>query len=491
MEFDPSIHQSHAAAHFLDTPLPDPIQHIFKLLENWLDVASSTRFTSVNRKYTHMNREMWKKRFNDYVQKTRLVVFNGTPVLETAASITSTLQPLCVQFEKLKSSINTPNFCKKAVEEGCTEVVSLLMTHDPHLFEKEPWATQHPLEIAARRQYLRMVRLFVKNANPATRKAIQAIITRGDIKTVQVCLEDPIWIQDPSLLKHVAVKIKDTNMIKLLITSKANIGNILTHVLTQSTGTMDDRTDIVRVLLENQADLQQSSFRHILMLAAKCEKIHIMKLLLAHAQQTIGIPAILNAREAQGDTVFTHAIASGNPESVALLLEHHADLHQVNDQGHTGLIHALKNPNFIAHSIKSNMVTFLLQSKADVNHADANGQTPLMHSVKYTLPHWHAEKWSADFMHILLHHKANVDTQDQLGQTALMLAVHTGLAEGIQLLLAYNADASIEDQSGLTAITYTHNEEIQELLQKPQPLTTSPTKRKQASKEERYVFPRR
>ncbi|MCW3055558.1 MAG: ankyrin repeat protein [Chthonomonadales bacterium] len=105
-------------------------------------------------------------------------------------------------------------------------------------------------------------------------------------------------------------------------------------------------------------------------------------------------------------TPVVFAVASGNTEAVALLLQHGAKINEVTEMG-TPLICA-------AGQGRTEMMRFLLAQGADINMLDMTGTTALIATVCHArLP---------DAVQLLLDAHADVNRKDKRGNTALAYA---------------------------------------------------------------------
>ncbi len=95
---------------------------------------------------------------------------------------------------------------------------------------------------------------------------------------------------------------------------------------------------------------------------------------LAHIQELLDqVPALIEARDADGSTPLHCAAWKGHQEVAALLLRHGADANAQNNNPHWGgtPLHAA------AHANQRAIAALLLHHGADMNARSCNGRTPL------------------------------------------------------------------------------------------------------------------
>ena len=211
------------------------------------------------------------------------------------------------------------------------------------------------------------------------------------------------------------------------------------------------RTEMVRLLLENGADVNaksELSGRTPLMSAAGIDgKTEIVRLLLENG-------ADVNAADHYGHTALMIAMEgindSGNQTEtvVKLLLEKGADVNAKNKAGNTALHSAAENgfSDYATHDGRVEaVVKLLLEKGADVNAKANDGGTALMEA---------AGNGQTGTVKLLLGKGADVNAKANSGMTALMEAASYGPIEIIKLLLENGADVNAKNDSGKTALDY-------------------------------------
>ncbi|GCC18099.1 uncharacterized protein [Chiloscyllium punctatum] len=181
--------------------------------------------------------------------------------------------------------------------------------------------------------------------------------------------------------------------------------------------------------------------------------------------------ASVHQRDSNGRTLLANAAYSGNLEVVNLLLSRQADLETEDHQGQTPLTLAAR----MGHT---KVLHCLISHGANINHADQEGWTALRsaawggHSEAVTvlLESGGAEVDSVDTDHrtalraaawgghedialTLLRHGANVNKVDTDGRTALIAAAYMGHREMVEILLDHGADINHRDADGRSALS--------------------------------------
>ncbi|KAM5363841.1 hypothetical protein ACJZ2D_011817 [Fusarium nematophilum] len=136
---------------------------------------------------------------------------------------------------------------------------------------------------------------------------------------------------------------------------------------------------------------------------------------------------------AEDQNLLPLAGRAGNFEFVRILLDKGVDVDRRGENGNTGLLQAVEEPNNLA------AVKLFVDKGANLDLQDKEGQTALMIAV------W---KWSEDIVWLLLKRRANLDLQDKKGQTALMIAVLRDSKNIIWFPLKHAADLSLENDCG-------------------------------------------
>lgn len=136
---------------------------------------------------------------------------------------------------------------------------------------------------------------------------------------------------------------------------------------------------------------------------------------IAQAKQILSLGTDPNTVEnATSATPLFTAIANNNPQMVQMLLDHGADVNQVNEKGSYPIHEAASGNAFVGDS-------------------------------KYR---------ANEMIQTLIEHGADVNQKNAKGQTALMLACKAGRAETLVFLLNKNATTSIQDEKNKTVADY-------------------------------------
>lgn len=176
-----------------------------------------------------------------------------------------------------------------------------------------------------------------------------------------------------------------------------------------------------------------------------------------------------NARDQDGDTVLTSAVARGDLRIVNVLLKGGADINAKGRNNWTAFLLALEGErNEVAAALlaqtnldlkaetpgertalmlavwhqREQTVRTLLARGANKDHQDKDGDTSL-----------HGAAWfgNTKILGLLLDAGANPNVKNKLGGTALMWAASYGQDEAVRILLAKGADPKLKDVDGVTA----------------------------------------
>jgi len=151
--------------------------------------------------------------------------------------------------------------------------------------------------------------------------------------------------------------------------------------------------------------------------------------------------ADVNATSEDGDTVLRSAAARGQVEVVRLLLANGARSCAPRREGSTPL-HEAVQPYWAPHHSRE-LAAMLLAHGADVNARDGSGATPL---------HIAANGDAEGAVELLLSHGAEVNARDDHGQTPLHNATVFAPASVVEALLEHGADANATDSQGKTPL---------------------------------------
>jgi hypothetical protein len=145
------------------------------------------------------------------------------------------------------------------------------------------------------------------------------------------------------------------------------------------------------------------------------------------------------------------------------LLDRGIDINTTDTFGNNILMNLLNNQEtFNTQEQINNMITNLVfNRRININNQNIYGYTALMTALE----NYDRENGSFEFIRTLLTHtEINLNTKNKDGVTALMLAVQTNDPDIVRLLLNYEADVNLSNNSGETAMDYTDNIEIINIL---------------------------
>ena len=203
-----------------------------------------------------------------------------------------------------------------------------------------------------------------------------------------------------------------------------------------------NNADVIRFLLEKHANVEaKDQFgQTALHYAATHGNAEVVRLLLDNH-------ANVDARSSSGTTPLIEASTQGETDVVKVLLAFHPNLELHETVGNDAFITSLEMVSFDAAAKQSphlGVAQLLLDGGVNVDERDGNGQTPLMLMI--------SKDHSADVIAFLLQNHADPNTSDKYGNTPLSMAVGTGKADLVNLLLDHHAD--LEDSSGSTVLMY-------------------------------------
>lgn len=157
--------------------------------------------------------------------------------------------------------------------------------------------------------------------------------------------------------------------------------------------------------------------------------------------------AVVNAKT---DERFNAAFDVKDVKGVEQVVSDGVDINMRMPDGETPLIHAIRVKRDPTVAIA------LVNNGADVNASLDTGNNALllaMDNPGYT-----------SLVQVLVDNRANVNIQNKRGNTPLMFAASRDNAEYVQLLLEKGADKTLKDASGKTALDYTRDPDIKDLL---------------------------
>jgi ankyrin repeat protein len=165
----------------------------------------------------------------------------------------------------------------------------------------------------------------------------------------------------------------------------------------------------------------------------------------------------LKATNKQGKTPLIVATEQGNADIVIELLDGGANIEQTESMGYTPLADVVLRGNV-------NMAGLLLERGANVEARNYifNWVTPLHIAVLN-----YGKQEHANIVGLLLDRGAQIEDRDSFGDTALLMAVPSGKAELVKLLLDRGADTDAESrgQTALDKAIAAHRDDLVELLE--------------------------
>jgi ankyrin repeat protein len=168
---------------------------------------------------------------------------------------------------------------------------------------------------------------------------------------------------------------------------------------------------------------------------------------------------------------FFIAIKRNDASAIATLLNRGFDANTVNQDGHTGLFLAIREPSIETAEV------LIKWPKTQVESRTAKDESPLMiaslkgltnvcaaliargadvNKTGWTPLHYAATGGQVAVIALLLDNYAYIDAESPNGSTPLMMAAHYGSAQAVQQLLSAGADPLLKNEKGLTAIDFAY-----------------------------------
>ena len=149
-------------------------------------------------------------------------------------------------------------------------------------------------------------------------------------------------------------------------------------------------------------------------------------------------PALINAKNKDGQTPLHIAATNGRKEVVELLLEKGADVNAKDNYEGTPL-------HWAAYYGHKEVAELLLSKGAAINAKERKGWTPIHYAV------WKGHKELAE---LLISSGADIDTKQMEDSTPLHIAAMNNNKEMVELLIAKGAKSDAKDQKGNTPLQY-------------------------------------
>jgi ankyrin repeat protein len=229
---------------------------------------------------------------------------------------------------------------------------------------------------------------------------------------------------------------------------------------------MCGNTDVVRILIDNNADVNVLDNDHIkfpLLSAVLRDDKEITNILLENG-------ADVNLINKIGDSPLHGAVLRNNKEITNILLEKGADVNSINNIGDTPLIIAVKNQNY-------DLVQRLTLAGADLYVQNKENETALSiaarlgnvdivnHIINKSISEKKQKKFSDDkallnsiaygkkeLVSLFLELRIGINTRDDNGDTPLFLAAKAGNIELVKSLIEKGADISICNDDGKSVL---------------------------------------
>jgi ankyrin repeat protein len=231
---------------------------------------------------------------------------------------------------------------------------------------------------------------------------------------------------------HLAVAIKNDNMVKYLLECKANTsikncyGESPFHMAIQL-----GRIKLVELFLQHGAkvlDVTLNTYETGFHIALKNENDEMFKLLLKNHFGNI------NVLDIYGETLLHKLARQKYVNTTKILLQKGADLEMVNKNNETALHFAIHRRNF-------NISKLFIEFGANVNAKNKYGESPLHLAIRYK-----------DLKHVKLLLMNNADVNEHTNEYSNML--HTAICyynkDIVSLLLQYNVNMEVRNSNNFT-----------------------------------------
>ena len=224
------------------------------------------------------------------------------------------------------------------------------------------------------------------------------------------------------------------------------------------------RTEIVKMLLQHGADLEESSnlYQTPLLLAAENGFLDAARILIEKGAE-------VNVQDNKNFTPLHHALNLKNEEFIKYLIDNKASvnvrsvdhtypIHMASKSGHTKIVKLLIEEGADVNVVNTennkhytplcwavmkghlDIFEILLQSSAKVNLPDLEQNKPIHHAA--AIGHFEMAK-------LLLNHGANINAMNEKHQRPISLAVANGFLEVTKLLIQNGADLNFNDKTGM------------------------------------------
>jgi ankyrin repeat protein len=254
-------------------------------------------------------------------------------------------------------------------------------------------------------------------------------------KTLAECGANPnLPGENRALPLHLAAAHGDADCVAALLKAGAACEAMKDGMTALMKAASFDKRDVIRVLIENGADIESRSGagNTPLVIAAREGRMEAL-------DELISRHAMIDAVNAQGMTAFMESVGANRMEPAARLLAAGADIDRQNKRGTTALMHA--GTRF---ALGEEMTRFLLGHGAKTGLQDAQGNTALMIAVTQ-------QEGSA---RALIESNADLDLQNSKGATALMRAIKAGKRGLAKAMIDKGAQVNIRNSQGQTALFF-------------------------------------
>lgn len=141
---------------------------------------------------------------------------------------------------------------------------------------------------------------------------------------------------------------------------------------------------------------------------------------------------LVGAEDESGQSLLMYASATGNVNSISILIQSGSNVNHSDSLGNTSLIRACAKGYL-------HVVSMLVESGANLNHANSEGETALTYSIVYT--HY-------PIVEYLVGEGANVNVETHYKETPLTLAIQSLNIPTIEFLVEHGSDVNYKNDDG-------------------------------------------
>ncbi len=346
-----------------------------------------------------------------------------------------------------------------AVEKGNKNIITSLISHGANVNVQNN-AKETPLHTAIYQsqgnEYIVTLLLLngadVNVPDNAGKTPIDIAIGHSNERIVQLLIQNGTKISNKSDLLYQVTDKGYKNVVETLISSHVdlnfkyeyNAGDTLLHLVAKK-----GYKDIARLFIANGADLN-----------AKNEYGNTPLDIAVHYGHLNIIMLLIDSGAEINSNVLFYAFNQGNQDMIESLILHNANINIQNNAGETPLHIAVNQgdkhiiQSLVSHGASVGNRIDLLHQVIDRGHENiaellikaANPNIKYSNDMGNTLLHLAAEKNYQGITRLLIEKGVNVNAKNKYGQSPLDLAILSGRAKTVQLLIDEKAEINLSDK---------------------------------------------